>query len=39
MNYKKVFGLLLIGLVVLAAMIIFIGPGEIISALKQANMN
>lgn len=38
-NYKRVFGLLLIGIIILVAMIIFIGPGEIISALKQANMN
>lgn len=38
MNYKKVFGLLLIGLVILAAMIIFIGPGEVMNALQQADM-
>lgn len=37
MNYKRVFGLLLVGLIILAAMIIFIGPGEILLALEEAN--
>ncbi|OED29701.1 UPF0104 family protein [Methanosphaera sp. WGK6] len=38
MDYKKVFGLLLVGLIILAGMIIFIGPGEVMNALQQANM-
>lgn len=38
MDYKKVFGLLLVGIIILAAMIFFIGPGEIMTALKQANI-
>lgn len=39
MNYKKVFGLLLIGLIILAGMIIFIGPGEIFDAINKTNKN
>lgn len=39
MNYKKVLGLLAIGLIVLVAMVLFIGPGQIFEALKKANVN
>lgn len=39
MDYKKVFGLLLVGIIVLAAMIFFIGPGQIFEALAKANIN
>ncbi len=39
MDYKKVLALLLVGIVILAGMIIFIGPGEILEALEQANIN
>ncbi|MBO7719197.1 MAG: UPF0104 family protein [Methanosphaera sp.] len=38
MDYKKVMGLLSVGVIILIAMIIFIGPGKIISALKTANI-
>ena len=39
MDYKKVGGLLLVGLVILAAMIVFVGPDQIITALQTANIN
>lgn len=39
MDYKKVGILLAIGLLVLAGMIIFIGPDQIIAALANANRN
>lgn len=38
MDYKKVFGLLLVGIIVLVAMVFFIGPGQIIEALAKANI-
>ncbi len=39
MKYKKVIILLLIGLGILAAMVIFVGPGEIFTALQKADMH
>ena len=39
MDYKKVFGLLLVGVIVLAAMVIFIGPGQIVEAVSKADIN
>lgn len=38
MNYKRVFGLLSIGVVILAIMVYFVGPGEILLALKEADL-
>lgn len=38
MNYKKIFALFMVGVVILLAMIGFIGPDEIVLALKSANM-
>lgn len=38
MDYKKVFGLLSVGVVILVAMILFIGPGEVLNALQTADM-
>lgn len=39
MDYKKIGVLLAIGLIILIAMIMFIGPDQILSALQTANMN
>lgn len=39
MDYKKVGALLLVGVVVLIAMILFVGPEQIIKSLKTANTN
>lgn len=39
MDYKKVVGLLAIGLVILMAMVIVVGPEHIFEALKTANIN
>jgi len=38
MDYKKVIALLSLGIIILIAMVIFIGPGKIISALQTANI-
>lgn len=38
MDYKKLIGLLSLGIIILIAMVLFIGPGKIISALKTANL-
>lgn len=37
MNYKRVFALLSLGIVILAIMIYFVGPGEILKALETAD--
>lgn len=39
MDYKKIGALLAIGIIILIAMIMFIGPDQILSALQTANMN
>ena len=39
MDYKKVVVLLAVGIIVLLAMIMFVGPGQIFEALKTANIN
>ena len=39
MDYKKIIGLLAVGVIILIAMVIFIGPDMIISALQTANVN
>lgn len=39
MDYKKVGALLAVGLIILVAMVMFIGPDQILTALKTANMN
>lgn len=39
MDYKKLVGLLSLGLIILVAMVLFIGPEHIIEALKTANIN
>lgn len=38
MDYKKVVVLLAVGIIVLLAMIMFVGPGQIFEALKTANI-
>ncbi|MCD7781778.1 MAG: UPF0104 family protein [Methanosphaera sp.] len=39
MNYKRIIGLLGIGVVILAIMIFYIGPEEILEAFQQADMS
>ncbi len=39
MDYKKVGALLAVGIIILIAMIMFIGPDQILSALQTANKN
>lgn len=39
MDYKKVGALLLVGVVILIAMVLFIGPDQILTSLKTANIN
>lgn len=39
MDYKKIGTLLLVGFMVLAAMVVFVGPDQILSSLESANMN
>ncbi|MBE6485881.1 MAG: UPF0104 family protein [Methanosphaera stadtmanae] len=39
MDYKKVVALLAVGIIILLAMVMFVGPGQIFNALKTANIN
>ncbi|MDO5824842.1 MAG: UPF0104 family protein [Methanosphaera sp.] len=38
MDYKKILGLLVVGIVILVGMVMYIGPSKIISSIKTANI-
>lgn len=38
MNYKKIVGLLLVGIIILSIMIAYIGPEQIFDSIKEANI-